>query len=162
MRPLIGYITTDHLPPRSETVSKYRVIQTEYRTLASLLKALGEILTLSGDLELAADVRAPNLVLYDYLAEQRPERASIRIPRQTVNRFSGGCSNDIGFAWNGRTFIAIVSEYDEGNTGSQKLLSAIKQRYALHEIRRQAKSRGYTVREQAKPDGSITLSLVHR
>jgi hypothetical protein len=143
-------------------MSKYKIVQTEYRSLDSLKKALGDVLGPDAELEIARDPRCPSLPLYGYVGDQRAERASLRLPRQVVNLFSGGWSNDIGFTWDGRCYQAIVSDYDQGNAGSQRLLAQVKQRYALHELRRQAKLKGYTVREHPAQDGTIRLTLTHR
>jgi hypothetical protein len=142
-------------------MSKYKVIQTEFRNLESLTKAIEDVLG-SDAQHVAIDPKHASLHLYGYLGDQRPELASIRIPREVVNRFSGGCSNDIGFAWDGSRYTAIVSEYDSGKPGSQAMLNQIRQRYAYHEIARQARAKGYTLRETRLADGTITLQLTHR
>lgn len=143
-------------------MSKYKTIQTEYRNLASLKQALCDVLSDESAFEVARDPKTPCLPLFDWHGLQRPERASLRIPRQIVNRYSSGASNDVGFAWDGRCYQAIVSEYDQGKYGCADLLRQIRQRYALHEVRRQAKAKGYTVREAPQPDGSILITLNHR
>lgn len=143
-------------------MSRYKTIQTEFRHLESLKAALLEILGSPEALEVAKDPRTSTLPLYGYVGDQRLERVGLRIPRQHVNRFSGGSSNDIGFAWDGRSFTAIVSEYDQGNPGSKRLLNQVRQTYALHEVRRQAHAKGYTVQQHAGSDGSIQLTLVRR
>lgn len=143
-------------------MSKYKVIQTEFRSLDSLISALTDVLGSCQDFEVARDPKTPSLPLYGYLNDRRTECASVRIPRGIVNRYSGGMSNDIGFTWNGRCYQAVVSEYDGTRTGNQTMLSQVKQRYALHEVRSQAKAKGYTTRETAQPDGTIRITLTHR
>lgn len=140
-------------------MSKYKVIQTEYRTYDSLKKALAD---LKLECEFAKDVKCPTLPLYGYANDQRPEQASIAMRRPVVNRYSGGASNDIGFAWNGQAFEAIVSDYDQSCPGVVEMLNRLKQRYAYHEINRQARLKGYTAVEQNMPDGSIRLTLTRR
>ncbi len=139
-------------------MSKYKTIQTEYRSLPSLLQALTD---LGITHELAPNASVPSLPLYGYRDDMRPERASLAIRRSVVNRWSGGASNDVGFAWNGQTFAAIVSEYDH-NPGVTRMLEQIRQRYAYHELSRQAAARGYTLRQSAAADGAIRLTLTRR
>ena len=144
-------------------MSRYKVIQTEFRSLQSLQAALVDVLRNPSAFQVAPSPKTPSLQLYDWHGQSRPEHASIRIPRQAVNRFSSGSSNDVGFAWNGKTFEAIVSEYDQDpQYGCTNMLNRVRQRYALHELRSQAKAKGYTLREHVHPDGSINLVLTHR
>ena len=140
-------------------MSAYKKISTEYRTLESLLKALGD---LKIKVETTKDFRTPDLTLYDWHGQPRPQKASVVVRRDVVNRkMSGGNSNDVGFAWNGQSFDAIVSEFDQGCLGVQQHLTQLKQRYAYHETCRQARLKGYTVREHHQPDGTIRLTLTH-
>lgn len=133
-------------------MSKYKKIETEFRSLDSLKKALSD---LDITFEIAADPKIPSLHLIGYRGDTRPEQASVVIRRAQVNRFSGGASNDIGFAWDGNCYAAIVSDFD--SMASAKLTSQIKQRYALHELRRQARAQGYSMTEKYMPDGTIRL-----
>lgn len=99
-------------------MSKYREIKTEFRTLESLIRALHDI---DAKYEIAEDPTQPGLPLYGYKQDIRPERASIVLRRDWVNKhWSMGLSNDIGFAWNGSEYSAIISEYDSGNGGGGK------------------------------------------
>jgi hypothetical protein len=140
-------------------MSKYKVIATEFRTFASLKQALSD---LGVECEIAASPKSNTLHLYGYTGDKRPETAAIAIRRATVNRYSGGSSNDIGFAWNGQAYEAIVSDFDGSRPGVTKMLGELKQRYAVHEIKKQAHAKGYTLREQTQPDGTLRLTLVHR
>jgi hypothetical protein len=138
-------------------MSKYKTIQTEFRNAESLKKALAD---LDCNPDYAPDLKVPSLHLYGYRSDIRPEVASIVIRRREVNRlFSGGASNDIGLAWNGKAYVAIISDYD--SSASASFLPKLKQRYALHEVRRQAHAKGYTIRESAE-NGVIRLQLVRR
>ena len=142
-------------------MSKYKTIATEFRNLQSLQAALIDVLGNQTAFQVAPSPKTPSLPLYDWHGVRRPELASVRIPRQAVNRFSGGSSNDVGFSWNGHTFEAIVSEYDQSST-TVNMLNQVRRRYALHELRSQAKAKGYTLRETVHPDGSINLVMTHR
>lgn len=138
-------------------MSKYKTIKTEIRTLDSLKKALADL-----DItpEIAVDPKVPSIPLIGYRGDTRPELASVAIRRNQVNRFSGGASNDIGFAWDGQGYQAIISDYD--STASLSLFNQVKQRYAYHEICRQAHAKGYTVRETTQANGVVRVVLAHR
>ena len=141
-------------------MSAYREIKTEFRNAASLRKALEELGIVC---DTTSDTKANIYPLFGYQGDQRPETVNIRIRRHWVNQnWSGGSSNDIGFAWDGKQYVAIVSEYDRGLPKVQAGLDQLRQRYAVIELRRQAKSRGYNVTEQYQEDGSIRLQLVRR
>lgn len=146
-------------------MSKYREIQTEFRNGESLVKALTD---LGVPHELAPNLKAPSLALMGYMDDKRPERASIAIRRQWINEHWSntgsyhGISNDIGFAWNGSQYAAVVSDYDESRAGVQAGLAAIRQRYAFHEVSRLARAKGYNVNQSAGADGHIRLTLVRR
>lgn len=141
-------------------MSAYREIKTEFRNAASLHKALEDLGIVY---EAAEDVKQNSLALFGYQGDKRPEHVNIRIRRHWVNQnWSGGSSNDIGFAWDGKQYVAIVSEYDRGLPKVQAGLDQLRQRYAVIELRRQAKSRGYNVTEQYQEDGSVRLQLVRR
>lgn len=138
-------------------MSKYKEIKTEFRNLISLLKALEDIGYPASKLEISQD-KSPSISLYGYQGDVRPEQASIVIRRQHV----GHVSNDVGFAWDGKTFQAIVSEYDSGPTVFGNKLKRLAQQYAYHEVKRHAKMNGYTTQEIQQGDGSIRLVLQKR
>lgn len=139
-------------------MSIYKRINTEFKNLDSLCRALYEIGFGPADLEIAVDPKAPDLPLFGYKNDLRPERASIRINRKRV----GIAANDLGFAWNGRAFEMIVSEYDLSGNMSQKKIDRLKQAYAAIEVRRQAKARGYSIQEQRLDNGTVRMTLVRR
>lgn len=152
-------------------MSKYREIKTEFRNLDSLKKALADC---GVPYQIAANPRVPDLGLYGYHDDLRPEQASIVINREWINdHWSGvgvigknyyrGISNDIGFAWDGSQFTGIVSDYDQTRQGVTDALNKLRQRYGFHEVQRLARSKGYTVRETATDtSGQIRLVLVRR
>jgi hypothetical protein len=134
-------------------MSRYKEIKTEFRSLTSLLKALEDLSYTADQIEVAPDVKVPTLPMYGYMNDVRPERASVRIPRSHVGR----ASNDVGFAWNGSSFTAIISEFDSGTHFDSQKVQRLTQRYALHEVKRQARLKGYSVQEVQNTDGSIRL-----
>ena len=139
-------------------MSKYKLIQTEYKNLSSLLKALADIGFTKDKIKVATDPKVPSLHLIGYQNDRRPELASIVLPKMWV----GSASNDVGFAWTGTSFSAIVSDYDSGSNFGDRVQNRLKQSYAKHELTRMARAKGYNVQEQQNSDGSIRLVCVHR
>ena len=151
-------------------MSKYKVIETQFKDLSLVIDALREIFhagpqvghMISGvdGVELSQH-RTNDLTLYDYHGMARPERATLVIRRHLVNQWSSGASNDIGFAWDAesQTYRMIVSEYDLGSPGSKRLVSEIKKQYAANAVIRQARARGYIIRQEAGADGTVTITL---
>lgn len=141
-------------------MSAYREIKTEFRNAASLRQALDDLGIVY---DTTSDTKANTLSLFGFHGDQRPEKVNIAIRRHWVNQnWSGGMSNDIGFAWDGKQYAAIVSDYDGGLQKVQTGMDLLKQRYAVLELRRMARSRGYNVTEQYQEDGSVRLQLVRR
>jgi len=140
-------------------MSKYKVIETEYKNLESLKKAIAD---LGITPEIAPDPKKPSIHLVGYHGDTREEVASVVIRRAQVNKWSGGASNDIGFAWSEekRSYRAIVSDYD--SRASETLTKRIAQQYAFREVERQAKAKGYTCKHEKQSDGTIKMVLVHR
>lgn len=139
-------------------MSAYRVIQTEFRTMSSLIKALADIGYNDRQLEVGRNDN--DLQLYDYKGHLRPETCAVRIDRKYVGRIS----NDVGFAWNSetKTYRAIISDYDQQVGWNGKTMGKLKQQYAFHELSRQAKAKGYTVQQEQTPAGTIRLKLIKR
>lgn len=146
-------------------MSKYREIKTEFRNADSLIKALQE---LNIPFDVAADPHKPELPLFDWHRIKRPQAASIAIRKDFIDHHWSntgswmGASNDIGFAWNGQQFTAIVSDYDQGREGVIQGLGKVTQRYAVIESRRLALRRGLTIQEEQLSDGSIRLVCKRR
>lgn len=139
-------------------MSAYRVIQTEFRTLSSLIKALADIGY--NDRQLQVGSNTNDLEMYGYHGELRPETCAVRIDRKHI----GSASNDIGFAWNNetKTYQAIISDFDRGYTWTPEVVGKLKQQYAFQELSRQAKAKGYTVQQEQTPAGTIRMKLVKR
>jgi hypothetical protein len=137
-------------------MSAYRVIQTEFRNLDSLLKALNDIGYSKDKVETTGT--SNSLSMYDWHSNLRPETCSVRIHRVYVD----GAANDVGFSWNGSTYEAIISDYDRHNAFSDPKMGKLKQQYAFHELSRQARSKGYTVQQESTPQGTIRMKLIRR
>jgi hypothetical protein len=138
-------------------MSKYKTIECEFRNGQSLLKALADL----GFDKVQTDISKKNsLPMVGYHGDTRPETVSIRIERTHIT----SVSNDVGFRWNGHSYEAIISEYDSsaGCPFSQLGQDKLKQRYAYHETRRIAYSKGYNVTEKNGQNGEISLVLSRR
>jgi hypothetical protein len=143
-------------------MSKYKTIATQFKTLSSLLAALNDLGYTEDQVQVASDPKVATLGLYGYHNDLRPEKACVRIPRKHIT----SVSNDIGFFWNGSTYEAIISEFDMTASGPHVLnverQAQLKQRYALHETKRIAHTKGYTIQETTLADGTIRLAVTHR
>jgi hypothetical protein len=145
-------------------MSKYREIKTEYRNLESLKKALSDM---GVPYEVSPNWRTPDLSLYGYHNDERPEKASLAIRKDWLNQhwsgqttngnYYNGISNDLGFAWDGKQFVAIVSQYDSTRQGVTDALKQLNQRYSFHEVQRLARANGYLVKSSTSQDGQIRL-----
>lgn len=145
-------------------MSKYKVIQTEFRNPESLKKALADMKI---DYELSPNWRTPDLAMFGYENRMRPEKASLVIRREWLNnhwsgqdyegRYHSGASNDLGFAWDGNRFTAIVSDYDQRRAGVTAGLNQLNQRYSYHEVQRLARMNGYSVKSTTSEDGKIRV-----
>jgi len=138
-------------------MSAYKTIQTEFRHLPSLLKALADLGYPTHQVEVAPNPKQPSLTLYGYTGMPRLEKASVRIPKANF-----GTYEDVGFVWNGTGYTAIISTHDTRMNLGEGKLATLKQRYALHEVRRQARARGYSVQEKVDASGVIRITLVRR
>ena len=140
-------------------MSAYKIIQTEFRNLDSLKKALADCGFGHCDLSAGPKVNGLELTPYHILPGQRIDKAVVRLPKSHYHGFE-----DTGFAWDeaSGSYRAIISTHDgDGNFGAGTL-KQVQQRYAYWEIKRQAAVKGYTVREVKSTDGTIRLQLTHR
>jgi len=140
-------------------VSRYRVIQTEFKDSSSLIQALQD---LKLPFEHAEDLHSNTIHLVGYQGDRRAQKAAIVLRRGTG--FTTSVSNDIGFFWNPekQAYEAIVSDYDSGVQRVTEGMNKIHQRYTFRQLAKAAHLKGYTLREQPQPDGSLQVILVHR
>jgi len=143
-------------------MSKYQEIKTEYRNLDSLKKALKDIGV--DEYVVSKNWRAPDFVMRGYMGDERPELASIRISRDWVNAHWSGswCSNDIGFAWDGKQFNLLLSDWDSHQQKTLDAMNKLRQRYGFNEAMRLAHAKGYNAKETTFQDGTIRIVLQKR
>lgn len=135
-------------------MSQYKKIATEFKNPDSLMKALAD---LGLPFDKAPDLKVNSLQLEGWGG--RPAgTVAIRVPKSLTGGYE-----DVGFSWTGSAYEAHVSTHDGEYPGynhrdvGEPTLLKIKQRYALHELRRQARQQGYSIQEKYLDDGSIRL-----
>lgn len=129
-------------------MSKYKRIVTQFKTPESLRLALM-------DLGRPYEIHQKPQHLMGYRGDTRPETAHVIIRRQHV----GSKANDFGLLRNADgVYEAIISEYDQSRGGA-RILQTLKQRYAVHESIRLAKTRGLTLVEETAANGVVRLKL---
>ena len=129
-------------------MSHYTTVQTEFKSLKALLKALEEL----GFTKEMVEIHNDPVNLYGYMGDKRDQKAHIVIRRKYV----GMLSNDIGFLKKGKTFTAIISEYDRGRYGKH-WQKELKKAYTKHLTIDQLKKMGCLVSEQKNEQGQVVL-----
>lgn len=143
-------------------MSQYKTIETSFKTAESLIKALLDCGFTTEQIEVARNVKSPDLRLKAWGGAGFHEQAcSIAIRREKTGGYE-----DTGFYWNGSAYQAIISTHDGNRPGHRDFgagtLKQVQQRYAVNEAKRIAKIKGYSVQEQANPDGTVRLVCTHR
>jgi hypothetical protein len=130
-------------------VSHFKKIETEFKTGASLVQALKD---LGYTPRVAPDLKVNGLVARDFYGHELP--CAVKVFKQEFGGFT-----DLGFAWDeaSKTYSAAVDNWDAYSESQTGKLNAIKQRYAVNEAKRLARLQGYSLQEQALPDGSVRL-----
>ena len=138
-------------------MSKYKVIKTEFKNGASLVKAL---LDLGVKFEESANLKQNNVVLKTSWRTfgSSDYDVAIAIQREAAREAGLGFMDGLGFQWNGTGYNLIE---DHSSTMVEKM-NQLRQRYAVHEVRRQARVKGYGIQEQAQTDGTIRMTLIRR
>jgi len=98
-----------------------------------------------------------SLPMYGYHGDLRPERAAFVIRRWDI----GSASNDLGWAWNGAAFEAVISEFDRG-TKAAEMVEWVANRYAAGQFIADAEAQGYVVSGAIEEgaDGTLEFELV--
>ncbi len=137
-------------------MSVYKEVKTEFRNLDSLKKALADV----GFKEIEVDVsRSNSLFLKGFGYEYN--NLNVRKGTIAIRKSEYGGYEDTGFSWDAqsKSFTAIISTHYPFN---EEKLTQVKQRYAYHEVTRNARVRGYNIKETTDVDGTIRLQLVRR
>lgn len=143
-------------------MSYYREVKTEFINGESLKKALQD---LGIEFTASANLRENRLSLvtnYRGYMDSRDLDVAIAVQREQARRAGIGSWDGLGFRWNGKSYDQIQDHLDETHANIQAKMNLLRQRYAYHEVSRQARSKGYTVNEHKSTDGTIRLTLVRR
>jgi hypothetical protein len=142
-------------------MSKYKVIKTEFKNGESLKKALDEM---GVKYEFGGNFRDNTVTLRTSWASYGSQNHPVVFAIQRDEaRLSGlGQMDGLGFKWTG-TGYDLIEDSNHGQPQSViDKMNILRQKYAVNEIRRQARVKGYSVREQAQTDGTIQMTLVRR
>ena len=87
--------------------------------------------------------------LTGYKNDKRDEKATIVIPKEQINKFTGA-SNDIGFIWNENTekFNFIISDYDK----AYKMHDRVIQAYVKVVLEDALKKNGFKIKVNISED----------
>ena len=143
-------------------MSKYKEIKTEYRNPESLLKALAEI---GAVCEHSKNSKENTIGLKTHWQSYggREQNVAIAIQLEAARAAGIGSYDGVGFLWNGSSYTLIQDESDISHRpATVDKMNKLRQVYAKHEIRRQARIKGYSVMESQDESGIIKMSLVRR
>jgi Protein of unknown function (DUF1257) len=126
-------------------MSEYHSTTTKFNDEECLVNALVE----SGYTRDQIEVHKEPVQLFDYVGrathymDKNGDKANIIVRRQNIGY---GSANDLGFRWNGKTYDAIVSEYDSGSRhwglNSQRF-KKLKADYTEQRTMKTAKKQGF-------------------
>jgi hypothetical protein len=134
-------------------MSQIKTLTTQFKSLESLLKALGEIGIPANAIEVDRTL-ANRLPMVQYGGRTSDNALTVRIKKSVL-----GAYEDTGFKYNAatRTFEAQVSTHDYGENFGESKLTKTTVRYNVTESKRLAKRQGYTLQENVLQDGTIQL-----
>ncbi len=138
-------------------MSVYKEIKTEFKNPQSILSALADLGTTFD----CADVKSNTTKLVSHWHGNPPQDVAIAINREFAKRSGLGNYDGIGFRWTGDGYAIVQDRIDAGNPEIVRTMDQLKQRYAFHEVTRQAKARGYTV-QTVDDNGTLRMKLVRR
>jgi hypothetical protein len=142
------------------TVSKYKVIQTEYRNKAALVQAFKDL----GYAEIEVYETPANL--FGFHGDKRAETANVILRRKQISP----SANDLGFVWDAKEkrYNVVLSAWDSGDPkyvyngrpgSGAGVLQNLKQAYAVADLKLKAKAKGLTVVSQKRADGKVVMVL---
>ena len=98
-----------------------------------------------------------SLVLSGYQGDARQETAQIVVRRSQI----GSSSNDLGFAWNGKAFTPIISEYDAKAVLTKKWRDELQAMYSRLAVLRFLQSKGAKIQSvQTGDQGTVIRATV--
>ena len=98
-----------------------------------------------------------SLTLHGYRGDARQETAQIVVRRSQI----GSSSNDLGFAWNGKAFVPIVSEYDARHVLTEKWRKELQGMYSRIAVLRFLQAKGANIQTvQTGEAGTVIRATV--
>lgn len=138
-------------------MSVYKEIKTEFKNPQSLLQALADL-----DVNIQCAHPKENLSkLVSHWHGHKPQDVAIAVQRDDAVRVGIGNLDGVGFRWTGSGYVVVQDQLDQNKTSVTEKMNKLKQRYAFHEVVRQAKSKGYTVKTEDL-NGTLRVTLVKR
>ncbi|MDR3572843.1 MAG: DUF1257 domain-containing protein [Anaerolineaceae bacterium] len=136
-------------------MSKYKLVQTEFRNGASLKLALDDL-----KIHYSAGVLNQNsqTLKTEWLMHDSHQSCAIAVQADDIRKVRGFGFGGIGFSWTGKGYDLIADVHDNND----ETITKLRQRYAFHEVSRQARAKGYTIRETTTDSGVIRMTLVKR
>lgn len=118
----------------------------QFASASLLVKALAE-------LGFTAQI-GEDLPLHGYQGRIRQQRAQIVVDRHQI----GGASNDMGFAWNGKAFVPIISDFDAGGRLNEEWRRKLQATYSKVAVLQFLAAKGAKIHKVGNlEDGSITF-----
>ena len=131
-------------------MSAYKKIECEFKDRETLLEALDF---------LELDYRQCDIPenLKGWKNDIRNEKAHIIVPKETLNKFLTGASNDLGFLWNEeeQRFEMICSQYDQSKNVDKKII----QSYAKTALEKVLKENGFKTKVSIKKEDILTKKM---
>lgn len=126
--------------------SEVEIDFTDEKCLVEALKKLGFT-----DIEIHQEAQN----LYGYHGDVREQKANIIIRRKHI----GSASNDIGFIKqdNGK-YKAYISQFDQRKY-NDTWIGKLKQEYGVEKAKKEARAKGYLVKEERLKDNTVRLTL---
>ena len=138
-------------------MSVYKEIKTEFRNPQSLLAALADV----GAIFDCPDAKSNIAKLTSHWRGNPAQDVAVAVNRENARRAGLGDYDGVGFRWTGDGYAVVQDRLDANSARITKSMDQLKQRYAFHEVTRQAKAKGYTVQTREE-NGTLRLTLVRR
>ncbi len=123
-------------------MSHFTQLQTEFRDLENLTKALGD---------LNLNHERGTVTVRGYQGQTRTAQVVLRQENQ----------HDVGFAWNGQAYEMITDlQYWQQPWTVERFLAKVRQRYAYNTVRTECEKQGFQLTTQeVNQDGAVRLVL---
>jgi hypothetical protein len=138
-------------------MSAYKLIECNLVVKEFLLTALE-------DLGFKPVVKDSDIKLTGWQGDERPEAASIIVPKEQLNATFTGASNDLGFSWDNKSksYIMKVSDYDASLEIDKRVMQAyakagIEKALAINKFKN---TRSTQLKQKTRVNVSIVTSKI--